>query len=184
MAPAVIMAMCADTEGRRASVLRALQTLEITAKTMEMMDYRPPGYRDGLTGIFCKNLLLRDRKSRLFLIIFPEHLDLDLKHVKQEMCSHNEALFCQDQLSFASVANMADTLGCFPGAVSPLGVHLDIQNKVKVILDQSLLQTDQLLNFHPLDPDLTTLLSGAELLQYLDHYVHSPFILDLNANVH
>jgi Ala-tRNA(Pro) deacylase len=73
-------------------------------------------------GIHIKNLYLRDRKKRNFLIVAQEDRVIDLKNLDQK-------IGC-DRLSFGSADRLFEMLGVRPGAVSPLTVINDSDYKV------------------------------------------------------
>jgi Ala-tRNA(Pro) deacylase len=72
-----------------------------------------------------KNLYLRDRKKRNFLIVAQEDRVIDLKTLDQKIGS--------DRLSFGSADRLFEMLGVRPGAVSPLTVINDSDHKVSAV---------------------------------------------------
>ncbi|MBQ6646104.1 MAG: prolyl-tRNA synthetase associated domain-containing protein [Clostridia bacterium] len=54
------------------------------------------------------------------------------------------------RLSFAPEDKIAQYLGTYPGAVSPLGLIFDKNREVRFLMDERLLEEESLL-FHPLD---------------------------------
>lgn len=54
------------------------------------------------------------------------------------------------RLSFADEAAMAELLRVYPGAVSPLGLLFDPDNRVRLLIDRTLLSCPKLA-FHPCD---------------------------------
>jgi len=64
--------------------------------------------------------------------------------------------------------------------VTPFAVINDREGRVRMVLDAGLLAHDPL-NFHPLDNSMTTALSPAGLLAFLDAVDHTPEILDLGS---
>lgn len=163
------MATGGDVEARDLWVLQALHDLGITTKTVP---YQESGQREGMQGIFCKNLLLKDRKGQFYLVVCPEEKNIDLKSLKQELKAHRN-------FSFSTREDLGSLLGCCPGAVSPLGVIHDTGNKIRVILDSTLRDCTELLNFHPLDQNLTTLLNFHDLLMFLEHFDHDPLFVPI-----
>ena len=154
------MAQGVSPEGRRATTaLQALRNLGITTETVP---YREPGLRQGMAGIFCKNLVLKDRKGQYYMVVCSEDVKVDLKKLKQELKAHRN-------FSFATAEDLDLLLGCRPGAVSPFGVLEDDEHKVLVVLDNRLLESKQPLNFHPMDADFTTLIAWGDLITFLQY---------------
>jgi Ala-tRNA(Pro) deacylase len=104
------------------------------------------GHRDGMPGTHVKNLYLRDRKKRNFLLIAQEDRAIDMKSLPEVIGS--------DRLSFGSADRLFEFLGVRPGAVSPFTLINDPDHRVKLSIDASLMEADMLF-FHPLVNDLT-----------------------------
>jgi Ala-tRNA(Pro) deacylase len=94
--------------------------------------------RGDMAGTFTKNLLLKDKKGRLFLLAIHEDRDLDLKTL-------HTLLGAQGRLGFASGDRMIEILGVAPGALTPLGVINDRDGLVTVAIDAALLDAKQLM---------------------------------------
>lgn len=158
-------------EGGREELSLALQELGIME---EIYPYEFGPQRNGMKGIFCKNLFLKDRKGQFYLIIFPEDKVIDLKELKVKVHAHRN-------FSFSSSEDLLAKLGVPPGAVTPLGLIFDPSGSIRVIIDQSLADDpDSLLNFHPLTPDETMLISFSNLETFIKHTGHSFLVLKLN----
>ncbi len=129
--------------------------------------------RGDLPGLHIKNLFLRDKKRRLFLLTVREDLVIDLKSLR-------DLLGAQSNLSFASAELLLTHLGVLPGAVTPLAVVNDIAQHVTLFLDLALVQNpDAIIHAHPLHNEATVSLSARDLLTFLDACAHSPVLLDL-----
>ncbi len=122
--------------------------------------------RGELPGAHVKNLFLRDKKRRLFLVTVEEERRVDLKALRRR-------LGAAGSFSFADAGLLRETLGVEPGAVTPLGVVNDREGRVAVVLDRSLLSQDPI-NAHPLRNDMTTALSPDGLLRFLEAENHPP----------
>ena len=68
--------------------------------------------RGELPGGHVKNLFLKDKASRLYLITAEEGSPLDLKTL-------DKAIGAKGRLSFASAEHLLEHLGILPGSVSP-----------------------------------------------------------------
>lgn len=160
----------APKEGGREHLFLTLLGLGIKTETYP---YQNGLGRNGLRGIFCKNLFLKDRKGQFYLIICPEDKTIDLKELKAKLHAHRN-------FSFGSPEDLFTRLGTAPGAVTPLGLLFDSTPTIRVIIEQRLANSpDTLLNFHPLTPDETMLISFANLDKFVEHTGHSLEILEL-----
>lgn len=124
--------------------------------------------RGALPGGHVKNLFLRDKRGRHWLLTTLEDTKVDLKAMAQRL---DAAKF-----SFASTEALGALLGIEPGAVSPLAVINDTGGKVTVVFDEAMLARDPL-NVHPLRNDRTTTLATADLLKFLSACSHAPLVL-------
>ncbi len=122
-------------------------------------------FRGDLRGSHIKNLYLRDRKKRNFLLVAEEDKFIDLKALPNDIGS--------DRLSFGSADRLFELLGVRPGAVSPFTLINDPDHKVQLVLDADL--ADQPCVFaHPLVNDMTLGVSGSDLLRFFSHTGHHP----------
>ena len=67
-------------------------------------------------------------------------------------------------------------MGICPGSVCPFTVLNDKDHKVKIILDQFMMESD-LINVHPLDNSMSVALTPDDLLKFLEFTGHEPQIL-------
>mgnify|MGYP000733382804 FL=1 len=125
-------------------------------------------FRGDLPGVHIKNLYLRDRKKRNFLVVAQEDRQIDLKSLGGQIGS--------DRLSFGSADRLFEMLGVRPGAVSPFTLINDPDHKVQLILDADLVG-QFCLYAHPLVNDMTLGLSGADLLCFAAYTGHQPQLL-------
>ena len=130
--------------------------------------------RGELPGAHIKNLFLRDKKRRYFLVTVTEDRDVDLKWLRKQVGA-------KGTLSFGSADALFDLLGVQPGAVTPLGVVNDAEGTVTAFLDKALLDADPI-NAHPLRNDMTTALSAADLLRFMEESGHRPGLIDFESD--
>lgn len=123
-------------------------------------------------GAFCKNLFLKDKKGRLFLIVAEEPRDLRLNSLSKPIGSA--------RLSFGNAELMWEVLGVRPGSVTPFALVNDRDRRVTLVLDAPMLEHERL-NYHPLDNRWTTALTRADFMRFLKETGHEPLILDLVA---
>jgi Ala-tRNA(Pro) deacylase len=129
--------------------------------------------RGELAGAHCKCLFIRDKKKVCFLVVCLEDRRLDMKALADILGSA--------RLSFGSADRLRQRLGVEPGSVTPFAAINDAaagEEKVRVILDADMMAAD-LVNYHPLQNTMTTALSPAALLQFLNSTGHDARVVDL-----
>ena len=127
-------------------------------------------FRGDMEGTHVKNLYLRDRKKKNFLVVAQEDRAIDLKSLPDMIGS--------DRLSFGSADRLFEFLGVRPGAVSPFTLINDSEHRVSLALDASLMQAERLY-FHPLVNDLTLGISADGLRRFLEITGHEPRMISL-----
>jgi Ala-tRNA(Pro) deacylase len=125
--------------------------------------------RGAIPGAHTKNLFLKDKKGKLFLVTAVENTVIDLKRL-------HEIIGGSGRLSFGNPEQLMAHLGVAPGSVTAFGVINDGARAVTMILDERLAAFD-LVNCHPLANTMTTGVSYADLLRFLDAVGHAPRIL-------
>lgn len=122
-----------------------------------------------MPGAHTKNLFLKDRRQRLWLISARQDTVIDLKRAP--------ALIGSDRLSFGNEGLMYETLGVRPGSVTALGLVNDIERRVTFVLDRRLREAD-IVNFHPLTNTATTGLTQEAFRKVLSLLGREPIIVD------
>jgi Ala-tRNA(Pro) deacylase len=125
--------------------------------------------RGSIDGAHTKNLFLKDKKGRLFLVTAVENTVIDLKRL-------HEIIGGNGRLSFGSPEQMQEHLGVTPGAVTAFGVINDTAGAVTMIVDERLMAFDRI-NGHPLVNTMTTGIGRDDLLTFLASVGHEPRIL-------
>ena len=121
--------------------------------------------RGNLPGAHSKNLFLKDKKRRLWLVVALEDRVVDLKALRKSIGAA--------QLSFGKPDLLMEVLGIEPGSVTPFSVVNDTENRVTVVLDKGLLAYE-ILNFHPLINTATTRISPDGLRTFFADTGHVP----------
>jgi Ala-tRNA(Pro) deacylase len=129
--------------------------------------------RGDTLGAHTRNLFVKDKKGRLFLLVLGAHTPIELKRT-------HEKLGAQGRLSFAPAEQLEEVWGVQPGSVTPLGAINDRDGRVTVVLDAAMM-AEQRLNFHPLVNTRTTTLASADLVTFLRAAGHEPVIIALGA---
>lgn len=125
-----------------------------------------------MPGAHTKNLFLKDKKGRLWLISACQDTSVDLKRAP--------AVIGSDRLSFGNETLMWQTLGVRPGSVTALGLINDVERRVTFVLDRRLWDAE-VVNFHPLTNTATTALSQAAFRQILTALGREPIVVDFAA---
>jgi Ala-tRNA(Pro) deacylase len=120
-----------------------------------------------IPGAHTKNLFLKDKKGRFWLVTVRAELRVNLKMLP-------EAIGC-DRVSFGNPEDMQRLLGVTPGSVTALAVRNDTENHVQIVLDEALLAAD-IVNCHPLRNDATLSIAPTDLVRALQHWNHKPII--------
>ena len=126
--------------------------------------------RGTLPGGHCKSLFLRNKKGRQWLVVCEEERAIDLKALGD--------LIGAGRLSFGSADRLMAALGVIPGSVTPFALINDTERAVTVVLDRQMLDHDPL-NYHPLVNTMTTAITPADLLTFIEACGHVPQIVDL-----
>ena len=116
--------------------------------------------RQSMQGFHTKNLFLRDKKKKNYLVIAHEDRVIDLTQLTERIKS--------GRLSFGSKERLFEELGVFPGAVTPLSVINNSKKDINIFLDREMLGENAIF-CHPLVNDRTVSLSYAGLLTYFDY---------------
>lgn len=117
-----------------------------------------------IPGTHCRNLFLRDKKKRMFLVVLANETQVDIKILQK-------ALEC-GRLSFGSPERLWTHLGIRPGSVCPFCAINDHDHQVQIVLDAEMMRRD-IVNYHPLDNAMTVSLTPADLLKFFNHTGHS-----------
>ena len=124
-----------------------------------------------LPGAHTKNLFLKDKKGRLWLISARQDTVIDLKRADKWIGSA--------RLSFGNEALLWETLGVRPGSVTALGLINDPGHRVTFVLDKALWDAD-VVNFHPLANTATTALAQTEFRKFLRLIGREPIVVDFD----
>jgi len=126
-----------------------------------------------LPGLHTKNLFLKDKKNRIWLISAAQDTVIDLNRVPALI----GAPAGTGRFSFASPERMYDLLGVRPGSVTALGLINDTERQVRFVLDRRLWEAE-IVNFHPLANTATTALDQAAFRRFLSLLDREPIVAD------
>jgi len=158
----------------RADLFDRFRSLSIDTKTHEHVPIMTveDGYEvwQGIEGVHCKNLFLKDGKKDYWLIVAPADRTINLKAI----CP----VIGAKRLSFARPERLIEVLAVEPGSVTPFALINDEGACVNVVLDQWMTE-QEVLNFHPLENTATTSISASDLVKFIKSCGHDPAIVDL-----
>src|SRR5579863_9607273 len=89
--------------------------------------------RGDIAGGHTKNLFVKDKKSRLFLLVLGAYAQVDLKRV-------HEKIGGVGRVSFGSAELLEEVWGVRPGSVTPFGAINDEAGRVRVVLDEAMMR--------------------------------------------
>ena len=158
-------------------LLARLDAIGIAHTTFE----HPPVYtvaeakalRGEIVGAHVKNLFLRNKKGRMWVVTMLEDRQLDLKALGKRLQAGSGGV------SFASHERLERYLGVIPGSVTPLAAINDHEGAVDIVLDTGM-DRFELVNVHPLVNSMTTALSPDDLRRFLVDCGHPAQMLDLD----
>jgi Ala-tRNA(Pro) deacylase len=125
-----------------------------------------------LPGGHTKNLFLKDKKGKLYLVVALGHAHIDLKTLPKVLGS--------DRLSFGRPELLLEILGVPAGSVTPFALINDKAGRVTVILDADMMRHERL-NFHPLENTATTNIAREDLVAFIRACGHEPRILAVST---
>ncbi len=128
----------------------------------------------GIAGGNTKNLFLKDKKGRHFLLTAQEDTQIDLKQI-------HRLLGAQGRVSFGRPEQMQQWLGVTPGSVTAFGILNDLDKNVTFAVDARLLANEHVF-CHPMTNEATTRIGRDDLLAIARHAGHDPLIVDLSAS--
>jgi Ala-tRNA(Pro) deacylase len=127
--------------------------------------------RGRMSGGHIKNLFVRDKKRRYWLITVPEDAAVDLKALRR-------IIGASGNLSFGTAEALWDLLGVRPGAVTPFAVMNDAASNVTFAFERTLL-AETMINAHPLHNEATIAVTPDEVIRFVADCGHPPLLFDL-----
>ena len=115
-------------------------------------------FRGKIEGVHTKNLFLKNKKNKFFLLTCEEADKIDLKKISKALDLGN--------ISFAKEEYLDQYLKIKPGSVSPFALLNDESGEVDFYLEQTLYES-KFINFHPLINTLTITIETDKFIQFL-----------------
>ncbi len=161
----------------REQLFLRLAELGITSRTIEHEPVftvaQSASVERQLPGGHTKNLFLKDKKDKLFLLVAEGRTGIDLKSL--------HAVLGSARLSFGTAALLQEVLGVPPGSVTALALINDHSQRVSVVIDARLMVYDSV-NCHPLANTATTNIARDDLLRFIRACGHEPRIVALGGD--
>ena len=141
------------------------QAVFTVAESLEIEKAMPGGHT--------KNLFLKDKKDRVFLVVALNDAEIDLKSL------HKVIGVRPAELRQARAAGRAARRQARLGD-AVLAHQRHAQRRVTVILDEPMMR-HALLNYHPLENTATTAIRRDDLVRFIEATGHTPRILAVSA---
>ena len=114
--------------------------------------------RGKIGGAHTKNLFLKNKKDKYFLLTCEETDKIELKKISKSLGFGN--------ISFAKEERLDQYLKIKPGSVSPFALLNDENHIVNFYLEQTLYESDYV-NFHPLINTLTITIETHHFIEFM-----------------
>ncbi len=128
------------------------------------------GIHAALPGAHTKNLFLKDKQKRFWLVVLPHDRRADLKGMAERLSA--------GKFSFGSPEDMERLLQVMPGAVTPLAIANTTPGDVQLVFDESF-RSDQPIAVHPLRNSATIALDFDALTTWLQDMGHEIRVVTL-----
>ena len=173
----------ADETGRLAKEIKVYDFLDAAGVEYLRIDHEPAYNMEiceqidkTLQAMICKNLFLCNRqKTNFYLLMMPGDKVFKTKELSAQIGSA--------RLSFADAEYMEAYLDITPGAASIMGLMNDVENKVRLLVDEDVLKGEYL-GCHPCVNTSSLKLKTEEVFtKYLDAVHHNYMTVTLKGDV-
>ena len=117
--------------------------------------------RGEIEGAHSKNLFLKNKKNKFFLLSCDEEEKIDLKKISKSLNLGN--------ISFAKEEYLDQYLKIKPGSVSPFALLNNKNGQVSFYLEKTLYESKHI-NFHPLINTLTITIETNKFIEFMIEY--------------
>ncbi len=171
-----------NTAGRPEKEIRVYDLLDSLGIVYDRIDHPPAMTMEvcarldqALGAPICKNLLLCNRQcTDFYLLLLPGGKVFKTKDLSKQIGS--------SRLSFADGEYMEQLLDITPGSLSVMGLMNDRQHRVRLLLDEEVLQ-EPFLGCHPCINTSTVRLKTSDLLEILlPHLGYEPTVVRLTPD--
>lgn len=161
----------ADCAGREAREIRTYDLLDSLGIAYTRTDHEPATTMevctiidDVLDVLICKNLFLCNRQQTdFYLLMMPGDKPFKTKDLSAQLGV--------SRLSFAGESFMEELLDLYPGSVSVMGLMNDGDNRVRLLIDEEVLQGEYV-GCHPCRNTSSIKLKTADLMEKFLPAVH------------
>lgn len=169
----------ADCSGRHEREIRTYDLLDSLGIPYVRTDHEPATTMEVcnvidavLDVLICKNLFLCNRqKTDFYLLMMPGDKPFKTKDLSGQLGVA--------RLSFADESFMEELLDLHPGSVSVMGLMNDRENRVRLLIDEDVLQGEYV-GCHPCENTSSIKLKTSDLLEkFLPAVHHSPTVVRL-----
>lgn len=154
-------------------VFSCLDALEIKHSTVAhppiFTEHDGVEWLDIIPGLHTKNLFLHDKGGGLWLVVMPLDQKAQLGNIARQVGT--------TRLSFANGDLLFEALGITPGSVTPFALLNDTDRKVRVIVDEHILESAEV-NFHPLHNAASTTIASSDLLKFMRSLGYEPMVIN------
>ena len=164
----------ADCTGRLDKEIRCYDLLDSLQVPYQRIDHEPANTMEACAAIdealqatICKNLLLCNRQETSFYLL----MIVGDKVFKTSQLSKQIG---SSRLSFAGAEHMEALLDITPGSVSVLGLMNDKENKVQLLIDEDVLNSEYF-GCHPCINTSSLRLKTADLVEKIIRTMHHDF---------
>lgn len=126
-----------------------------------------------ISGLHCKNLFIKDKKDKIWLVAMPGDKRADLNRLEKRLGA--------PRFSFGKPELLLEVLGLTPGSVTPFALMNDTQKRVTVVLDDEMLRSEQV-NFHPLHNAASTTIKSADLVKFVKALNYEPIMVNCGSD--
>lgn len=161
----------------RKELVELLNKLAIVTETVEhpavftveaMMEHL-----GNIDGLITKNLFMKDKKKRLWLLTAVYSQEVKLNDVAKK-------LGASGGLRLADEAIMIEKLGVAQGCCTPLSIFNDVGNDVRLVVDSKLLEDGVKVFSHPLENTATMGMSSEDLKKFIAATGHEAISLNFD----
>ena len=165
-----------DVSQRLPKEIRVYDLLDSLGISYQRADHEPAMTMEAcaavdevLGGVICKNLMLCNRQcTDFYLLLLPGDKVFKTKDLSKQIGS--------SRLSFADGSYMEQFLDITPGSLSVVGLMNDADHRVKLLVDQDLLQ-QEFIGFHPCINTSSLKLKTVDVLEKLIPAMGHPYTI-------
>ena len=114
--------------------------------------------RGEIKGLHSKNLFLKNKKNKFYLLSCHEFSKINLKSISKS--------FDLGNVSFAKKEYLLELLGISPGSVTPFALLKNTENNIDLYLEDKMHESE-FINFHPLTNKATITIKSRDFIEFM-----------------